>query len=59
MENFSTEVKKRYDEIENKEQELKKELERLRSEKKPLMAYLKEVGMIEVKRRAKRIKAVN
>lgn len=56
MENFSQEVKKRFDELVKMELELKDKIDKIRSEKKPLVAYLKEVGMIEKRPRAKRKK---
>lgn len=47
MEDFTKQVETNLKELEAKEQKLKKELEEIKTEKAPLLAYLKTAGVIK------------
>ena len=56
MDEFAKEVKKRFDELQGKEQQLKAQIVEIKKSQKPLRAYLLEAGVIEKKARKKNIK---
>lgn len=51
MDDFAKEVKKRFDELQNKEQNLRTQIADLKKSQKPLRAYLIEAGIIEKRSR--------
>jgi hypothetical protein len=59
MDEFTTMAKKKYDEIEKKEQEARQKLEALAAEKAPLSAYLIKANIIQVKTRKRKAKTAS
>jgi hypothetical protein len=55
---FNDLAKKRYNELEVTESELKSKLEEIQKQKNPLKTYLQGAGLIEVRRRGRRKKKV-